>query len=504
MSIETPFNRRTFLKRGATVVGGVVALQGLSAIGASGSRVAAAPGDGAYGPLVPTPDLRDGVVRISLPQGFKYRSFGMAGSLMTDGNKTPLAHDGMAAFVMRSGRIRLVRNHEDRNAPGAGSTAGDPSKKYDPLGGAGCTTLVIDPKTRKLVRDFVSQNGTTVNCAGGATPWNSWITCEETNAGLPSGWTRQHGYAFDVPAGLNTTVQAVALTAMGRFAHEAVAVDPQSGIVYETEDNGTNSGFYRFIPNQYGRLAAGGKLQMLAIEGKPQYNTATGQTVGTKLPAIWVDIADPNPPGTSSTAVFNQGLALGGARFARLEGCWPGGAANSSIFFASTSGGAAGAGQVWEYNPRGNSGKGDLTLIFESPSAAVLDSPDNLTVSPKGGILLCEDGDGDQFLRGITSNGGIFDFAKNLQTEHEWAGATFAVSRGDDHDNRRDDEPGDKIVPGQQEDENDDEDRGKRRGRAEMTLFVNRQGSTSGANPPAPGNEGMTFAIWGPWDRGAL
>jgi hypothetical protein len=490
MSLATPSSRRTFLKRSAAVVGGAVAMQGLTMLGAGGGRVVAAPGDGGYGPLVPAPDLRDGVVRISLPQGFKYRTFGMAGSMMSDGNKTPLAHDGMASFVMRSGRVRLVRNHEDRNGPGAGSTGGDPSKKYDPLAGGGCTTLVVDPKTRKLVRDFISQNGTIVNCAGGATPWNTWLTCEETNDGVGSGWTRQHGYVFEVPVSLNGTVQSVPYPAMGRFAHEAVAVDDR-GIVYETEDNGATSGFYRFVPNQPGRIAA---------DGKPQYSTITGQTVGVKLPTTWVDIADPNPPGTVATAVFNQGFTAGGAKFARLEGCWPGG---GSIFFNSTSGNA-GKGQVWEFNPRGNSGKGDLKLVYESPGTTVLDMPDNLTVSPRGGLLLCEDGDADQFLCGITQRGEIFDFALNLQNDYEWAGGTFAVTRGDDHDNRRDDEPGDKITPGQQPDEDDDQDSGRRRGRPEVTLFVNRQGATSGGNPPAPGDVGMTFAIWGPWERGAF
>lgn len=128
-----------------------------------------------------------------------------------------------------------------------------------------------------------------------------------------------------------------------------------------------------------------------------------------------------------------------------------------------------------------------LTLIFESPGAEVLDSPDNLAVSPQGAILLCEDGDGDQYLRGVTLDGEIFDFALNLQTEHEWAGATFAEAPAS---------------------WNDGKIRGKHKPLASkwdrITLFVNRQGATSGANPPLGGDEGMTFAIWGPWQNGAL
>jgi hypothetical protein len=313
--------------------------------------------------------------------------------------------------------------------------------------------------------DFVSLNGTIVNCAGGLTPWNSWITCEETNAGTPDGWDQQHGYCFDVPAGANGIVPSVPLPDMGRFAHEAVAVDPATGIVYETEDAG-DSGFYRFIPNQYGNLVAGGVLQMLAVAGESNYDTTGGQTVGEVLPVTWVPIAEPNPPGQGSNDVYDQGFALGGAIFARLEGCWY---ANGAIYFVSTSGGDAGVGQVWEYKI----GADTLTLIFESPDPAVLDGPDNLTVSPNGGLLLCEDGDDDQYLRGVTLGGEIFDFALNLNNGSEWAGATF-VRHG----------------PGN--------------GNGNLTLFVNRQGETRGSIADDGGDQGMTFAIWGPFNRGAL
>jgi secreted PhoX family phosphatase len=403
---------------------------------------------------------------------------------MSDGNLTPLAHDGMAVFNMPDGRFRLVRNHEDRNGPNAGSVAGDVSKRYDASAGGGTTTLVINPFTRGLERDWVSLSGTTVNCAGGLTPWGSWLTCEETNSGTPSGWQEQHGYCFEVPAGANVQVAAIPIVDMGRFAHEAVAVDPATGYVYETEDNGaTNSGFYRFIPNVRGQLLAGGRLEMLKVDGVENYNTTVGQTTGVALPAVWVPIANPSPAGTSSTAVFNQGLALGGARFGRLEGIWYG---EGALYFVSTSGGDAGAGQVWEYRPTGLD-SGTLTLIFESPSDTVLDSPDNLAVSPQGALLLCEDGGGDQYMRGVTLDGGIFDFALNLQNGYEWAGACFA-----------DAEPSWNAKPIR----GNNPPLGGRWDR--ITLFVNRQGATGGSNPPSAGNEGMTFAIWGPWKDGAL
>ncbi len=467
-------NRRGFLGRsaglaGAVAVGSLASIEGLSARaalaapGISYGQISAALGEGGYGPLRPAPDLGDGVERLALPRGFHYRSFGQAGTPMSDGFLTPLAHDGMAAFPLPNGNIRLIRNHEDRNGPGQGSLGGDESMKYDPWAGGGTTSLEIEPRTRRVVRDYISLNGTTVNCAGGPTLWGSWLTCEETTAGPSSGWSKPHGYIFEVPVDASGPVVAQPLTAMGRFVHEAVAIDPDSGIVYETEDRGT-SGFYRFLPDYPGYLAAGGRLQMLAIKGKPNYDTSKGQRMGKPLPVSWVDIQDPDPAATETNnlAVFEQGAAGGGAIFSRLEGCWYG---DGSIFFNATSGGDAGLGQVWEYRPRGNSG-GQLILVFESRSAEVLDSPDNICVTPRGGLVLCEDGAGQQFLRGLTQRGLIFDFALNRMNDYEWAGATFSPDG--------------------------------------ETLFVNIQGATRGANPPAAGNEGITFAIWGPWENGAL
>ncbi len=105
-------------------------------------------------------------------------------------------------------------------------------------------------------------------------------------------------------------------------------------------------------------------------------------------------------------------------------------------------------------------------------------------MSPQGALLLCEDGNGDSFARGVTLDGEIFDFAKNLESNSEWAGATFAVA-----------EPAwnDRKIRGNHHPLGGRWDR--------ITLFVNRQGATDGANPPAAGDEGLTFAIWGPWGR---
>ena len=412
-------------------------------------------GDGGYGPIQPAG------VELALPAGFAYTVLSTAGTAMSDGNPTPNSFDGMAAFTLPSGNVRLIRNHENRDHPLSARVKGDAARAYDRRGGGGCTSLEVRlgaDGSASLVRDFMSLNGTILNCAGGPTPWGSWLSCEETTDGPAQGWGAQHGYIFEVAASAEDEVEALPLKAMGRFVHEAVAVDPVTGIVYETEDR-LLAGFYRFIPAQRGALRAGGRLQMLAIQGRRNVDLSQGQRMGVKLPATWVDIEDPDRNSVwDSMGVFVQGYDRGGARFSRLEGCWYG---DRSIYFHATDGGDAGRGQVWQYRPT-KPDAGELTLVFESPSADVLDSPDNITVSPRGGIVICEDGLGEQFVRGLTRDGRIFDFAKNLVNGDEFAGACFSPN-----------------------------------GR---TLFLNIMGATVDAGA----SRGMTFAIWGPWHEGAL
>ena len=169
-------SRRTFLTRAAAAGGGLLsagAVERLAARSAlaQGSRTGPEP----YGPLLRTADQR-GVEVLALPVGFSYVTFGHIGTTMSDGNPTPLAHDGMGAFD--GGRfhgegsthlVRLVRNSEDRNpANTKGSVEGDRTKAYDPTAWGGTTTLVYDEHRRELVEDFVSLNGTIVNCAADA------------------------------------------------------------------------------------------------------------------------------------------------------------------------------------------------------------------------------------------------------------------------------------------------------------------------------------------------
>jgi len=467
-------DRRSFLRTGAKVAGGAVAASSLGGLIACNDSAVVGPdgelrlaratrGSGGYGALVADPALP-----FLIPAGFTLRQISKAGDVMRGRGApalVPNAFDGMASFPMANGNIRLIRNHEMRDAASASVPFG--TQPWDEKAGGGCTSLEVrvDPVTGEptLVDEFVSLSGTCVNCAGGPTPWGTWLSCEETTEGISGGRLKNHGYVFEVSASALGEVAPVSLNAMGRFAHEAVAVDRTYGHVYQTEDAGNTSGFYRFIPNQLGNLAMGGRLQMLALEGRPQYTSTGGTTpVGVPLPAIWVDIDTPDPVTiTGTTSCYAQGRARGGVAFARLEGCWW--ANDNTVYFNATSGGAAGAGQVWQYRPL-TADTGNLVLVFESPSTSVLDAPDNICISPRGGIVICEDGGGAQFIRGLTPQGTIFDLVRSgsATSATEFAGACFSPD-----------------------------------GRL---LFFNTQGSTSRTGT----ERGGTFALWGPWQTGAL
>jgi secreted PhoX family phosphatase len=259
---------------------------------------------------------------------------------------------------------------------------------------------------------------------------------------------------------------------MGRFVHEAIAVDPRSSIVYETEDvrrNASNpeaqpgSGFYRFIPTTPQRLADGGRLQVLAVRGNERMNLTTNQRVGVSLPVRWLDIADPDPAAAErdSSSVFREAHTRGAASFDRLEGCfW----ADDSCYFVSTNGGTARAGQVWRYVPEGADG-GSLSLVFESPSRAVLDAPDNICVSSRGGVIICEDGSAEQYVRALNRTGEMIDLVLQPQIAGESDPTEFAGSCYS---------PDGEI------------------------LFFNVQGSTTSYGT----RSGSTYALWGEWGIG--
>ncbi|SIN60878.1 hypothetical protein SAMN02745824_0762 [Parasphingorhabdus marina DSM 22363] len=419
--------------------------------------------------LIPDPD---GL--LDLPEGFTYRKIAETGTVMSDGFYRPGRPDGMACFPHPESASKsiLMCNHENWLNVEDGSPFGKNDELLDRVGRGklydrkkdgrpffgGVSKMIYDQSTGQLESQYLVLTGTAANCAGGATPWGSWLTCEEEMLKPEEGPGKHHGFVFETPSSATGLIKPVPLTAMGRFAHEAAAVDPETGIVYLTEDN-RNGLFYRFIPRKRGQLEKGGKLQALVINDWKSANTnnwpvdwgggGPGRVkAGQEFEVSWIDLDDVESPNADLAA---RGHAAGAAYFCRGEGMAYGlrpGSNTGEIFFNCTQGGAVRAGQVWRYTP-GETGK--LTMIYESPSSDELDLCDNLALAPSGDLIICEDGLGSQYLRGLTPDGTVYDFARNAhQDEAEFCGACFSPDGS--------------------------------------TMFVNVQ------------QPGMTYAITGPWD----
>jgi secreted PhoX family phosphatase len=435
MSIQGNWHRRHLSRRAFLGLGGmsVAAL----AFGSWGTR----PSSGAvgYGPLVQDPA---GI--LDLPSGFQYRIISEEGSKLSNGAAVPGDHDGMAAFQGPGDTTILVRNHELRPNEGPPVVRTNP---YDSSQAGGTTGIVVGPD-RVEIDDFVTSSGTQNNCAGGATPWGTWLTCEETR-------TTDHGYFFEVtPNDPENDLSKTPIRAMGFFSHEAAGVDPATGIVYLTEDDfrsttpsdpndedvGTSrvSFLYRYLPVDPspipGALQKGGKLQVMTLE-QGNFN-ADLASPRQKFGVVWRDVNPEEPHADAETK--------GAARFNRLEGAY---LAGGAFWFDDTEGGEGRLGQVFRYLPATLT----LELFYEGTKATKMESPDNIVVTPWGDLWFAEDGTGRDRIMGITPDGQVYSFARNRMNTSEFAGPCFSPDG--------------------------------------QTFFVNIQ------------NPGMTFAVWGPFTQ---
>lgn len=506
---STALNRRSLLRGGAqaglaTVLGGTFSgLMSRQAAAASATgQIEPAPSP--YGAIFPVEDQNTGLPLLKLPRGFTYRTFSWTGDRMADGHRVKGSHDGMGVVSVggNGGQdVFLIRNHEVGRlngliaTPGQYDTATVTANGVTGQFGGGCTVLRV--RNGQLVDDRGTIGGTIVNCAGGVTPWGTWLTCEETMQDATPLGGKKHGYVFECSIDPNETT-GEPIVGMGRFSHEAVAVDPVTGYVYETEDLRNASGFYRYKPNdtsrRYGALAQGGTLQAAKIVGVNAAKLlALGggnavSMVGQSFPIEWVNIDQPDAsPSGGRSGPYNEAVAKGALTMSRGEGIWyhNGAFAVVDTSFGKDSSGrdGRGLGAVWIYTPdTGSPDRGMLKLLYAAAAPVAGNNPDNVTFSPRGGILTCDDGsnvdDGfgpGQRMMGYTPSGEAYIFGKNNIVLSDADIAKMGRTGQFDADDYRDQEfAGATFDP------------------TGHTLFVNIQ------------TPGLTAAIRGPWSRGNL
>jgi uncharacterized protein len=440
----TSMSRRNLLRTSA--IGGLGIAIGGSIEAIAGPAAAHAPEAG-YGALVPDP-----AGLLALPPRFSYKVVAQAGvTLLESGEPTPSDADGTAFFPRLNGHREhghrgggvLVNNHEIGGGEPFGVPA-LPGLTYDPGAHGGTTNIEVDSDGNR-VTEYVSLAGTHNNCAGGLTPWGTWLTCEETEQKATGAFLKDHGYVFEVdPFDRRANMNPVPLKFLGRFAHEAVAVNPRTSEIFLTEDAGSPNGLYfRWTPPKHFKPGKGALRELALSQGGDTAGTLEAMSCsldglhiadlslatepGTRYKVTWVDVPVRDGLAVSIRKQFTNDQIT---RSRKLEGQWWGdGGVYFVASFARHSDGSVNEhdGQVWFYDPRHETIT--LTTIFGVNSDPTVegnfDGPDNITVSPYGGVILAEDGEGLSHLVGVDEGGNAFAMARNELNDSEFTGPTF-------------------------------------------------------------------------------
>jgi secreted PhoX family phosphatase len=471
--------RRQILSTGAAgvglaVAGTIPALGGVAGASAPAKVVPANGGgrssDRLFPPLVDDPN---GI--LALPAGFAYTVVSRVGEtdLAFGQGKTPDFHDGTAVVGRTWRGYTLIQNHEltpHMSTYGVPHIAGT---VYDPgsVNASGCTVLTTDGRGGR-VAEWVGISGTVRNCAGGPTPWGTWLTCEETTITAGATWSgggvtgtyeKNHGYVFEVFPDTSDRQLPNPIKAFGRFDHEAIAIEPGRNRAYLTEDaSGPNGLVYRWTAPRGVRLGAGiakrlgdtdgtlEAMQILLDDGSilPDVAYITSAQLGRPFKVTWNPVPDREATATPIRRQFTDGTVTRGKKF---EGLWAderGVYIVNSFAFGSSDLPADAVkhdGMVWYYDfsdetirlvtyfPHNPLAEGEGP--FPPYADLTFDGPDNVSVTPWGTLILAEDGVRASHVLSAVPGGPTQAIARNqlangtangVPTYSEFTGPTFS------------------------------------------------------------------------------